>query len=148
VISAVTELLPVRITQTEIFVYGQDLKLVAQHELRPRGAGELVIAPGHRPKPDRGPGLDQLRVVYRELGDGADLFLVELERIPPPHLKEGRTSCIPSSFVPSPRSSRSPAAPRATRGAPAVRGRRARCHASPPAPLPSRRRRTRAPAAA
>lgn len=79
----VTELLPVRITQTEIFVYGQDLKLVAQHELRPRGAGELVIAPGHRPKPDRGPGLDQLRVVYRELGDGADLFLAELERALP-----------------------------------------------------------------
>jgi hypothetical protein len=79
----VTELLPVRITQTEIFVYGQDLQLVAQHELRPRGAGELVIAPGHRPKPDRGPGLDQLRVVYRELGDGADLFLVELERALP-----------------------------------------------------------------
>jgi transposase len=79
----VTELLPVRITQSEIFVYGQDLRLVAQHELRPRGAGELVIAPGHRPKPDRGPGLDQLRVVYRELGDGADLFLVELERALP-----------------------------------------------------------------
>jgi len=79
----VTELLPVRITQSEIFVYGQDLRLVAQHELRPRGAGELVIAPGHRPKPDRGPGLDQLRVVYRELGDGADRFLVELERALP-----------------------------------------------------------------
>lgn len=26
----------IRITQTEIFVYGQDLQLVAQHELRPR----------------------------------------------------------------------------------------------------------------
>ena len=48
----VTELLPVRIMQTEIFVYGQDLKLVAQHELRPRGAGELVIAPGAA-TPDR-----------------------------------------------------------------------------------------------
>ena len=79
----VTELLPVRITQTEIFVYGQDLRLVAQHELRPRGAGALVIAPGHRVKPDRGPGLDQLRVVYRELGDGAERFLTELERALP-----------------------------------------------------------------
>lgn len=79
----VTELLPVRITQTEIFVYGQDLKLVARHELRPRGAGELVVAPGHRPKPDRGPGLDQLRVAYRELGAGAGDFLVALERAQP-----------------------------------------------------------------
>lgn len=79
----VTELLPVRITQREIFVYGQDLRLVAQHELRPRGAGELVIAPGHRPKSERGPGLDQLRAVYSELGDGADQFLAELERALP-----------------------------------------------------------------
>lgn len=79
----VTELLPVRITQTEIFVYGQDLKLVARHELRPRGAGELVVAPGHRPKPDRGPGLDQLRVAYGELGTGAGDFLAALERAQP-----------------------------------------------------------------
>ncbi|MDQ3301135.1 MAG: IS21 family transposase [Myxococcota bacterium] len=79
----VTELVPVRITQTEIFVYGQDLKLVASHELRRRGAGELVVAPGHRPKPDRGPGLDQLRVAYGDLGDGADDFLAALERAQP-----------------------------------------------------------------
>lgn len=79
----VTDLVPVRITQTEIFVYGQDLKLVARHELRRRGAGELVVAAGHRPRPDRGPGLDQLRAVYRELGDGADDFLTALERAQP-----------------------------------------------------------------
>jgi hypothetical protein len=41
------------------------------------------VAPGHRPKADRGPGLDQLRTVYRELGDGADDFLVSLERAQP-----------------------------------------------------------------
>jgi len=79
----VTELLPVRITQTEIFVYGQHLKLVARHELRPRGGGETVDAPGHRPRPDRGPGLDQLRSVFRELGDSADDFLLALERAQP-----------------------------------------------------------------
>jgi len=79
----VTEILPVRITQTEIFVYAQNLKLVARHELRRRGSGDLVVAPGHRPKPDRGPGLDQLRVAYGELGDGADDFLVALERAQP-----------------------------------------------------------------
>jgi transposase len=79
----VTELLPVRITQNEILVYGQNLRLVAQHELRPRGAGELVIAPGHRPKPDRGPDLDQLRIAYGEIGDAAERFLVGLERAQP-----------------------------------------------------------------
>lgn len=79
----VTDLLPVRITQTEIFVYGQNLKLIAQHELRRRGTGDVVVAPGHRPKPDRGPGLDQLRGAYRDLGDGADDFLAALERAQP-----------------------------------------------------------------
>lgn len=79
----VTELVPVRITQQEIFVYGQDLKLIARHELRRRGGGELVVAPGHRPSPGRGPGLEQLRVAYRDLGDGADDFLAALERAQP-----------------------------------------------------------------
>jgi hypothetical protein len=79
----VTELLPVRITQAEIFVYAQNLKLVARHELRRRSAGEDVVAPGHRPKANRGPDLDQLRPVYRELGDGANEFLVALERAQP-----------------------------------------------------------------
>lgn len=79
----VTELLPVRITQNEIFVYGQNLQLVAKHELRPRGAGELVIAPGHRPRPDRGPDLEQLRIAYGAIGDAADRFLVGLERTQP-----------------------------------------------------------------
>jgi transposase len=79
----VTELLPVRVTQTEIFVYAQNLKLVARHELRPRGAGEDVVAPGHRPKPDRGPGLDLLRVAYHDLGDAAADFLTALERSQP-----------------------------------------------------------------
>lgn len=79
----VTELLPVRITQNEIFVYAQNLKLIARHELRRRGTGEDVVTAGHRPKPDRGPGLDQLRLAYRELGDGGDEFLAALERAQP-----------------------------------------------------------------
>lgn len=79
----VTELLPVRITQNEIFVYAQNLKLIAQHELRLRGTGEDVVTAGHRPKPDRGPGLDQLRLAYRDLGDGGDDFLAALERAQP-----------------------------------------------------------------
>jgi hypothetical protein len=41
------------------------------------------VAPGHRLKSDRGPGLDQLRIAYRDLGDGADNFLAALERAQP-----------------------------------------------------------------
>jgi transposase len=79
----VTDLLPVRITQHEIFVYAQNLELVARHELRARGAGEDVIAAGHRPKAERGPGLDQLRSAYRDLGNDATDFLGELEKAQP-----------------------------------------------------------------
>ena len=71
------------VAERELFVYAQNLKLVARHELRPRGAGEDVVAPGHRPKPDRGPGLDLLRVAYHDIGDGADDFLAALERAQP-----------------------------------------------------------------
>jgi transposase len=80
----VTEILPVRITQQEIFVYAQDLRLVARHPLRRRGGGEDVVAPGHRPRrTERGPGLDQLRLAYRHLGDGGEGFLAALERAQP-----------------------------------------------------------------
>jgi hypothetical protein len=35
----VTDILPVRITQHELFVYGADLRCIARHELAPRGKG-------------------------------------------------------------------------------------------------------------
>lgn len=74
----VTDILPVRITQTELFVYAADLSLVARHELRPKGAGEEITLPGHRPvSKATGADLDLLRKAYEELG--AASFLAGLE---------------------------------------------------------------------
>ena len=45
----VTEILPVRVTEHELFIYKTDLDCIARHELKPRGAQEYSILPGHRP---------------------------------------------------------------------------------------------------
>lgn len=80
----VTEILPVRVTEKELFVYKADLTLIARHELKPRGAGEDVDLPGHRPRlADRGPDLDQLRRAFGDLGDEATAFLAALEKREP-----------------------------------------------------------------
>jgi transposase len=80
----VTEILPVRVTERELYVYKPDLSCIARHELRPRGAGEVVTLPGHRPRlADRGPDLDQLRRTFADLGGPAESFLAALERAQP-----------------------------------------------------------------
>lgn len=76
----VTDILPVRITQTELFVYAADLELIARHELHPKGAGNEVTLPGHRPSRHRPAAeLDVLRNAFQELGPQAEGFLRGLE---------------------------------------------------------------------
>jgi transposase len=80
----VTDILPLRVTQREICVYAADLKLIARHELRPKGAGITVDLPGHRPAAARrGPDLDQLRMAFEGLGPQAGAFFAELQRAQP-----------------------------------------------------------------
>ncbi len=80
----VTEILPVRITENELFVYKPDLTLIARHALLPRGAQRQSILDGHRPRlAERGPDLDQLRRAFADLGDRAPAFLVALEKHQP-----------------------------------------------------------------
>lgn len=80
----VTEILPVRVTENELWVYRPDLTCIARHELKPRGAGEDVTLPGHRPRhADRGPDLDQLRRAFVDLGGPAQEYLAGLERAQP-----------------------------------------------------------------
>jgi len=77
----VTEILPVRVTEHELFIYKTDLDCIARHELKPRGAQEYSILPGHRPAhAERGPDLDQLRRTFEDLGDPANAFLAALEK--------------------------------------------------------------------
>lgn len=80
----VTEILPVRITSTELFVYKADLTCIARHALLPRGAQQDSILPGHRPRlADRGPDLDQLRVAFAQMDERAAAFLAALEKAQP-----------------------------------------------------------------
>ena len=80
----VTDLLPVRVTETELFVYKPDLECIAQHKLLPRRAQRRSILEGHRPRfAERGPDLDQLRVAFAAIDEKAAAFLAGLERVEP-----------------------------------------------------------------
>ena len=80
----VTEILPVRITETELFVYKADLTCIARHALLPRGAQEQSVLDGHRPRfADRGPDLDQLRSAFAGIDEKAAAFLAALEKAQP-----------------------------------------------------------------
>jgi hypothetical protein len=77
----VTEILPARVTEHELFIYKADLTCIARHALFPRGAQQYSVLPGHRPKhADHGPDLDQLRVAFDHLGEPANAFLAALEK--------------------------------------------------------------------
>lgn len=80
----VTDILPVRITSTELLVYKADLTCLARHALLPRGAQQDSILEGHRPRhADRGPDLDQLRVAFAQMDERAAAFLSALEKAQP-----------------------------------------------------------------
>jgi len=81
----VTDILPVRITQHELFVYGADLSCIARHELAPRGRG-LKLDPhgfhppaGHRAAADA----DQLRTTFESMGEQAADFFRLMSQAPP-----------------------------------------------------------------
>lgn len=73
----VTDILPVRITQHELFVYAADLRCVARHQLAPRGAGHKLDPHGYHPRPNarKSPvDLDQLRMAFEQMGEGGSNF--------------------------------------------------------------------------
>ncbi len=72
----VTDLLPVRITQRELFVYAADLRCIARHELAPRGAGARLDPAGLHPLPQhRSPiDLDQIGVAFGHMGEHSAEF--------------------------------------------------------------------------
>lgn len=72
----VTDILPVRVTQQELFVYAADLACIARHELAPRGAGRKLDPTGLHPPPRRRSpvDLDQLAATFHGIGEGATTF--------------------------------------------------------------------------
>jgi transposase len=81
----VTDILPVRITQRELFVYAADLSCIARHELAPRGKGLKLDPAGLHPRPgQKSPvDLDQLRVAFEHMGGHAASFFRLMSAGPP-----------------------------------------------------------------
>jgi transposase len=80
----VTDILPVRVTQSELFVYGADLACIARHELGPRGQGLKLDPAGLHPLPRRKSPLDadQLALAFKGLGEGSEAFFRALTAVP------------------------------------------------------------------
>ena len=81
----VTDILPLRVTERELFVYAADLRCVARHELAPRGAGAKLDPAGLHPPPQRKSpiDLDQLRVAFDGMGERAAEFFRLISSGPP-----------------------------------------------------------------
>lgn len=70
------QLLPVRVTETEVIIYDPALQEVARHTLLPRSAvGQRQCRPEDEPTPDVGERLALLRERFAELGAVAGRFL-------------------------------------------------------------------------
>jgi transposase len=75
------ELLPVRITEKELIVYGPDVKEIARHQLCPSGTtGEKHSLPEHAPGRDHHHKYELLKQRFAEFGPEGVLFLDELIR--------------------------------------------------------------------
>jgi hypothetical protein len=75
------ELLPMRITEKELIVYGPEVKEIARHELYPSGiSGEKRSLPDHAPGRDHHQKYELLKQRFAEFGAEGVLFLDELVR--------------------------------------------------------------------
>lgn len=81
----ITDILPVRITQHELFVYAANLTCVARHELAARGLGLKLDPAGYHPPPRAVSAidLDQLRATFEQMGQGGTDFSRLLSVTPP-----------------------------------------------------------------
>ncbi len=70
------QVLPLRITEEELVVYGPDLEVLARHSLLPRSVtGQRSESPLHRPQEDSKQKEAHLRQCFAELGPAASRFL-------------------------------------------------------------------------
>lgn len=82
----VADILTVKATEHEIFIYNPEIDLIACHERAQRGLGLLIVNPEHRqPKKSRGGGLESVREGFLALGNAAEEFLTGLTRRYPKH---------------------------------------------------------------
>ena len=75
------QVLPLRITEEELIVYGPNLEVLARHPLLPRSVtGQRSELPEHRPQEDTRQREAHLRARFAELGPAASRFLEGLLR--------------------------------------------------------------------
>jgi transposase len=75
------ELLPVRVTENELIVYGPEVKEIARHELFPSGTtGQKRSLPEHAPGRDQQQKRELLKQRFAEFGPDGILFFDELLR--------------------------------------------------------------------
>jgi hypothetical protein len=74
--SAVLDLVVLRVTEHEVFVYAADLSVLARHEKAPIGHGEPVIDLAHRPPKRSRHDIEALSARLSALGEPAALFAV------------------------------------------------------------------------
>lgn len=80
----VTDILVVRVTQREIFVYAADLSLVARHELAPRSTGaEVGRQAHHKSRHTTAADLERVEKTFLEMGEAARGFFDALKHSAP-----------------------------------------------------------------
>jgi hypothetical protein len=77
----VADILTLKATEHEVFVYSPELDLVAHHERSPAGARCPVEDPAHHASSKRRYGLEPVREAFLALGEGAQCFLDGLKEI-------------------------------------------------------------------
>jgi transposase len=71
--------LPLRVTETEVIIYGPNIEEIARHPLFPRHvAGEVRRQKQHQPSDDSEKKYEILKVRYEELGKAAERFFAGL----------------------------------------------------------------------
>ena len=69
------DILTLKATEQEIFVYSPDLDLIARHERKPWGSGDHIELPEHRKSKKIRYGLEPVRQSFLQLGPCAEQFL-------------------------------------------------------------------------
>ncbi len=77
------DILAMKITESEVLIYGPELDLIAAHERLPAGAVKTIENPQHRTAKSLRYGLEPVREAFTALGEAAEEFLGGLKQSHP-----------------------------------------------------------------
>lgn len=75
----VADILTLKATENEIFIYSPHLEPIATHQRQPFGAGKKMENPAHRKSPKVRYGLEPVKEAFLQLGDAAAPFVTGLK---------------------------------------------------------------------